>query len=509
MKYLTVADATANSINPAFQTWEQQDQLLLSWLQSTISRDMLTRIIGCKTSSQLWDKIHEHFQINTQARSRQLRCELRATTLESLSISKYLLKIQTIVNSLSAIGEPISSREHLDVILEGLPQEYESTISIICGRPGLVSIAEAETLLLGHESRLARFNKHLAVTPSANVASTQSSQSDTKTVTPQAFVAESTDSNSDNTSGGWRGGRGGRGGRGRGRNTTQCQVCHKIGHDASVCFHRYKRDYVPGASSQPRASNSSSWQFAPPWHAPIWNQMLQTPPRAQYPQQSLMAPYFGSQFMMPSPMLPASPFVASPQRPQFPQAFMAAATTAPHASPDWFADSACTQTMSTASHNIQQTAPFTGPDQVIIGNGTRLPIKSVGFTNFRSPMNPKRVLSLKNVLHVPGLTKNLLSVKQFSKDNGVYFQFNDNHCLVKSQDTMKHCSMVQLIMKAYTSSPIYYQGLLQHLPLLVLLILSLLFVNLILFLYFYLVLMLLFHTQTPLLYGTLDLDIPI
>lgn len=76
-KLLSVADATAETINLAFLRWEQQDMLLLSWMQSTISIDMLTRVIGCKSSAQLWDKIHEFFQVHTQARSRQLRSELR------------------------------------------------------------------------------------------------------------------------------------------------------------------------------------------------------------------------------------------------------------------------------------------------------------------------------------------------------------------------------------------------------------------------------------------------
>lgn len=100
-----------NSTNPVFLKWEQQDQLLLSWMQSTISRDILTWVIYCITYLQLWEEIHEFIQIHTQAQYRQLRCELHATTFEGLTISKFLL-IQDLVDSLSAIGELISSREH-------------------------------------------------------------------------------------------------------------------------------------------------------------------------------------------------------------------------------------------------------------------------------------------------------------------------------------------------------------------------------------------------------------
>ena len=42
---------------------------------------------------------------------------------------------------------------------------------------------------------------------------------------------------------------------------------------------------------------------------------------------------------------------------------------------------------------------------------------------------------LRNLLHVPHITKNLLSVSQFAKDNNVYFEFFPNDCYVKHQVT--------------------------------------------------------------------------
>lgn len=48
--------------------------------------------------------------------------------------------------SVHAIGESISYREHLDANLEGLPRDYESTISLINDKFGNVSIVEVETI---------------------------------------------------------------------------------------------------------------------------------------------------------------------------------------------------------------------------------------------------------------------------------------------------------------------------------------------------------------------------
>jgi len=79
--------------------------------------------------------------------------------LQNKSISEYLLQIQTIVYSLGSIGVTISPDERLDVILEGLPRDYESTMPLICSKFEPLSIDEVAMLLLGHEARLNRFQK--------------------------------------------------------------------------------------------------------------------------------------------------------------------------------------------------------------------------------------------------------------------------------------------------------------------------------------------------------------
>jgi histone deacetylase 1/2 len=74
---------------------------------------------------------------------------------------------------LIAIGEPISSKDHINVILEGLPEEYESLVSSIStrSRDDPVSVAEVEALLLAKESRLLKLQKASQSTIfSANVA---------------------------------------------------------------------------------------------------------------------------------------------------------------------------------------------------------------------------------------------------------------------------------------------------------------------------------------------------
>jgi len=89
----------------------------------------------------------------------------------------------------------------------------------------------------------------------------------------------------------------------------------------------------------------------------------------------------------------------------------------------WIPDSGASFHVTEESQNIQQLGPFEGPDQIYIGNGQGLSIKSSCYTKFVSPINPRISLSLKQLLHVPVITKNLISVSKFSKDNNVSLNF--------------------------------------------------------------------------------------
>lgn len=62
-----------------------------------------------------------------------------------------------------------------------------------------------------------------------------------------------------------------------------------------------------------------------------------------------------------------------------------------------------------------------------------MPITSIGSACFASPHTTHTYLSLKNLLPVPVITKNLISVSQFAKDNKVYFEFRADKCFIKNQ----------------------------------------------------------------------------
>ena len=81
--------------------------------------------------------------------------------------------------------------------------------------------------------------------------------------------------------------------------------------------------------------------------------------------------------------------------------------------------------------NLMEKVDYGGSDRVIVGNGSGLHIHHVGNSSFYSNLSNKSLV-LNKLLHVPAITKNLLSVSQFAKDNHVFFEFHPNYCCVKN-----------------------------------------------------------------------------
>lgn len=87
---------------------------------------------------------------------------------------------------------------------------------------------------------------------------------------------------------------------------------------------------------------------------------------------------------------------------------------------EWFPDSAATAHITAAPSSLQNTAPYHGPESVMVGNGEQMPITHVGSTVITTPQGS---IPLLDVLVCPGIQKNLLSISKLCDDLpcGVFF----------------------------------------------------------------------------------------
>jgi histone deacetylase 1/2 len=107
-------------------------------------------------------------------------------------------------------------------------------------------------------------------------------------------------------------------------------------------------------------------------------------------------------------------------------------TTSYPADPYWYLDTGAIDHLFGELEKMQLKDPYLGKECVHTADGSGMPILHVGQALLPTPYKP---LHLRNVLHVPSVTKNLLSVRKLTHDNHVFIEFHPNSVFVKDLDT--------------------------------------------------------------------------
>lgn len=130
-RFLSIDDRESQIENLAYTVWVEQDVLLCMWLLSTVSDILLSRFVLLRHSWQVWEEIHEYCNAQMKTKSHQLRSELRLLSKGTLSITEFLVRVRTIVNTLVSIGDPFLLRDQVDLVLEALPTEYDPIVAAV------------------------------------------------------------------------------------------------------------------------------------------------------------------------------------------------------------------------------------------------------------------------------------------------------------------------------------------------------------------------------------------
>lgn len=128
-------------------------------------------MVGCKIAAQIWTSLNHFFTTQTRTKVSQFRLMLQGTKKGSSSINEHLLKIKNITDPLASVGHPVSSSDHIDAILNGLPEEYDTFVISINSRSESYVVEEIESLFLAQEERIEKHTKELdSYSGSANLA---------------------------------------------------------------------------------------------------------------------------------------------------------------------------------------------------------------------------------------------------------------------------------------------------------------------------------------------------
>lgn len=172
---LLSSDGKTSTPNPDFLSWVKIDKIILSWINATVKREVLPLLYHSRTASDAWFALETHFLDKSTARELQLKFTLNKLVKGTLSIDEYCQRFKEISDALAAIKQPLTDREQVSRILQGLPSSYESLITVASNQKPSPTFAELWTMLLSHEARLANIDSLSSGTPATALVSTYSS----------------------------------------------------------------------------------------------------------------------------------------------------------------------------------------------------------------------------------------------------------------------------------------------------------------------------------------------
>jgi hypothetical protein len=109
-----------------------------------------------------------------------------------------------------------------------------------------------------------------------------------------------------------------------------------------------------------------------------------------------------------------------------------AATNSYNIDPSWYVDTGATDHITNDLEMMTAKEKYQGIDQVTTANGQGMYIRHIGQSKLQTAFH---TLVLRNILHVPSITRNLLSLRKFAIDNHVFFEFHPHFLLVKNLTT--------------------------------------------------------------------------
>ncbi|KAK8937455.1 hypothetical protein KSP39_PZI012258 [Platanthera zijinensis] len=362
--------------------WKRLDVVVLQWIYGTISQDLLLIIIEPGSTAQAaWERLADIFQDNKQTRVVQLENEFSGVRLDQFpNATAYCKALKTLADQLAAVGSPVPNDRLVLRLVADLSEQFDTVASIINQTTPLPSFTQARSMLTLEETRKAR--QHIP--------------------TAMANTARPAPPPPDPVSGHGRP----QHRRGRGRNS-----------------HRGRGRGHPDRGGPPPNMSWPGQHWVGPW--PQWPQPWATPPcpypTAPWPRAPSSDRTSSSGVIGPRPH--ALHATGAPDVSYYPTDIASAMQTLTLQPPDenWYMDTGASSHMTSSPGNLSSLSHSSIHKSILVGNGNYIPVHGLGHCTLPPPNPP---MTLPNVLLAPHIVKNLISVRQFTKDNNCSVEFD-------------------------------------------------------------------------------------
>ncbi|XP_074318806.1 uncharacterized protein LOC141655637 [Silene latifolia] len=393
--------------------WNRLDAIVKQWIYSTISIDLLHTILEPGATAQgAWDRLTDIFNDNKNTLAVMLEQQFSNIHMDKYpNVSSYCQALKMVADQLANVGAPVSETRLVLQLVTHVSDGFEGIATIIQQQDPLPPFYKARSMLALEENNR-RIKGSSTAADTALVATPTSAPADSNT-------------RSHNSRGGGGGNNGGNY-RGKGNNGGRQNRGNYRGKNNS------------GGSSQNAGNRSRQGQQLQ--QSGTWTWVPFSPGQQQPPQQGWTpppCPYLTAGILGPRPgqaFIAQSNTVGAPQGAFVPTDIAAVMQSLTLQQPDdnYYMDTGASSHMTASNGKLSSYSNLSNNRHIVVGNGNMIPI--VGCGTMTLPY-PHQSLTLKNILHVPNIIKNLVSVRQFTTDNNVSVEFDPFGFTVKDLKT--------------------------------------------------------------------------
>jgi len=141
-------------VNPEYEKWVAKDQQVLSYLLTSLSREIGSQVTIVTTAASAWAAIGTLHASQSRARVISTRMALATASKGAMSVSDYFAKMKSLADEMAAAGRKLEDEELVSYILTGLDSEFDSIVTAVSTRVEPITVNELFAQLAAHEQRL-------------------------------------------------------------------------------------------------------------------------------------------------------------------------------------------------------------------------------------------------------------------------------------------------------------------------------------------------------------------
>lgn len=140
--------------NPEYEQWVAKDQQVLSYLFSSLSREIFSQVSSATTAAELWAAVQGLHASQSRARVISTRMALATASKGSLTVAEYFTKMKGLADEMALTGRKLEDEELVSYILTGLDLNFDSVVSAVAARVEPITVAELYSQLVSYEQHL-------------------------------------------------------------------------------------------------------------------------------------------------------------------------------------------------------------------------------------------------------------------------------------------------------------------------------------------------------------------